>query len=296
MKPQTLIETVIERLNDAYVFPDRAAEAAALLREGLVRGRYDGDGPAFCTTVSEDLLEATGDKHLRLLWHEAVEGEPDPEAFVTAMIEQFRLENQGFRRIELLEGNIGLIELTLIPPAALAGERIVAAMQLVQDTRALVLDLRDARGGSPNGVAFFVSFFVEDGDVHLNDVITGADGPIRQFWTSAYVPGPRYLDRPVYVVTSGRTFSGGEELAYDLQAIGRATVVGEVTRGGAHPSTVVALSDEIELRLPTARTVNAVTSGNWEGVGVQPDVAVPAAGAVTVAVRHARDGLAADIG
>ncbi|MGI8691709.1 MAG: S41 family peptidase [Geodermatophilaceae bacterium] len=39
----------------------------------------------------------------------------------------------------------------------------------------------------------------------------------------------------MYVLTSGATFSGGEALAYDLQQLGRATVVGERTRGGAHP-------------------------------------------------------------
>jgi C-terminal processing protease CtpA/Prc len=35
-----------------------------------------------------------------------------------------------------------------------------------------------------------------------------------------HVDGPRYLDRPVYVLTGGRTFSGGEDLAYALQGLG----------------------------------------------------------------------------
>jgi hypothetical protein len=284
-----VVEALIERLEEGYVLPERAAEAASLLRARLAEGSYDLPlGPEFCRRASGDLLDATGDKHLRLLWHEA----PQPsgrgeEQFAADLLEQFKLENQGVRRVERLEGNVGLIALSIIPPAALAGASIVAVMRLVQDTHALILDLRETRGGSPDGVALLASFLFPDGDVHLNDVVQGAQGPRRQYWTSAYVPGPRYLDRPVYVLTSSTTFSGGEELAYDLQALGRAIVIGEVTRGGAHPSAVVSLSEQVELRLPVARTVNPVTGGNWEGAGVQPDIPATAADALEVARQAA---------
>jgi hypothetical protein len=284
-----VVEALIERLEEGYVLPERAAEAASLLRARLAEGSYDLPlGPEFCRRASGDLLDATGDKHLRLLWHEA----PQPsgrgeEQFAADLLEQFKLENQGVRRVERLEGNVGLIALSIIPPAALAGASIVAVMRLVQDTHALILDLRETRGGSPDGVALLASFLFPDGDVHLNDVVQGAQGPRRQYWTSAYVPGPRYLDRPVYVLTSSTTFSGGEELAYDLQVLGRAIVIGEVTRGGAQPSAVVSLSEQVELRLPVARTVNPVTGGNWEGAGVQPDIPATAADALEVARQAA---------
>jgi C-terminal processing protease CtpA/Prc len=284
-----VVEALIERLDEGYVLSERAAEAASLLRARLAEGSYDLPlGPEFCRRASGDLLDATGDKHLRLLWHEAPQtsgrGE---EQFAADLLEQFKLENQGVRRVERLEGNVGVIALSIIPPAALAGASIVAVMRLVQDTHALILDLRETRGGSPDGVALLASFLFPDGDVHLNDVVQGAQGPRRQYWTSAYVPGPRYLDRPVYVLTSSTTFSGGEELAYDLQVLGRAIVIGEVTRGGAQPSAVVSLSEQVELRLPVARTVNPVTGGNWEGAGVQPDIPATAADALEVARQAA---------
>jgi C-terminal processing protease CtpA/Prc len=208
----------------------------------------------------------------------------------------FRLENHGIRRVERLPGNVGVVELTLIPEASAAGPAITAAIQLVQHTHALILDLRGARGGAPDGVALLCSFLFDEEQVHLNDIIEGPHGPTRQYWTAAYVPGPRYSSRPVYVLTSANTFSGGEELAYDLQALGRATVIGEVTRGGAHPVQPLPLSEHVELRLPVARSVNPITGGNWEGVGVQPDVQVPSGDALDVARRAALGANADDSG
>jgi C-terminal processing protease CtpA/Prc len=293
-----LIESVISHLGEAYIFPDRAAAADRLLRSKLRSGRYDSPvDEALCLRVNEDLLEACADRHLRLIWHDTSERDATPhsdEDLVAELREMFRLENHGVRRVERLTGNIGVIELTVIPEAAAAGRVIAAAFELVQHTYGLILDLRATRGGAPDGVAYLSSFLFADGEVQLSDVVEGPHGPARQYWTSGYLPGPRYLNRPVLALVSGATFSGGEALAYDLQALGRATIVGEVTRGGAHPSTVVSLGDNVELRLPVARTINPITGGDWEGVGVTPDIAVPAIEALDVACRVILDAVLAD--
>lgn len=293
-----LIESITGRLEEAYIFPDRAAAAGELLRSQLHAGRYGGPvDETLCLRINEDLLEVCADKHLRLIWHETNEGGEPPrsdEELVAELREMFRLENNGIRRVERLAGNIGVIEVTVIPEADAAGRAIAAAFELVQHTCGLILDLRAARGGALDGVAYFSSYFFADGDVHLSDIVEGPHGPTRQFWTSGYLPAPRYLDRPVFALVSSSTFSGGEALAYDLQAAGRATIVGEVTRGGAHPSTVVSLGDNVELRLPIARSVSPITGGDWEGVGVIPDVAVPAAEALDAARRSLLDALIAD--
>jgi len=288
-----LVEAVVERLVDLYIFPERAAQAATLLRANLAAGAYDCSvGSDLCDRLSADLFATCADKHLRLIWHESAQASQDEEHLVAALRERFRLENHGIRRVERLPGNIGTIELTIIPEASVGGPALTAAMKLVQHTHALILDLQGALGGSLDGVAFLCSFLFADGEVHLNDIVEGPRGPTRQYWTASYVPGPRYTDRPVYVLTSASTFSGGEELAYDLQALGRATVVGEVTRGGAHPSVVLSLSEHVELRLPVARAVNPVTGSNWEAVGVQPDLLIPAVDALRVAHRAALETVA----
>lgn len=287
IEPAAVVDRTIDYLLSSYVFPESAQRAADLLQARLHAGDYDADAEELCERISADLFEATQDKHLRLLWHDEIGGSRSEEELVAGIRELFRSENYGVRRVERLEGNLGLIELTLVPEAESGGPALVAAMRLVEHTRALVLDLRATRGGSPDGVAFLVSHLFPDGETRLCDIVAGPNGPARQYWTYASVPGPRYLDRPVFVLTSDSTFSGGEQLAYDLQALGRAQVVGETTRGGAHPSQVVSLSDHIELRLPVARTVNPVTGGNWEGVGVQPDHPVAAADALATAQRLA---------
>jgi len=257
-----LVNTVIERLTASYIFPDRSARAASLLQARLADGAYDlPAGSVLCERLSADLFEACADKHLRLLWHDSVESSRDETELVDALHETFRRENHGIHSVELLPGNVGLIALTIIPPAATGATKLAAMMQLVQDTDALILDLRETRGGAPDGGAFLSSFFFPDCDVHLSDIIEGPNGPPRQYWTYAHLPAPRYLDR--------------------------ATIVGETTRGGAHPSEVVSIAEQIELRLPVARSHNPITGTNWEAVGVQPDHYAPATTAVTVAHRLA---------
>ena len=147
-----------------------------------------------------------------------------------------RLDNFGIRRVERLDGNVGYLDVRRVAVPANAGPAIGAAMELVAGTYALIIDLRHNGGGAPEGVVFWCSYLLDERPTHLNDIFHADTGETRQFWALPYVPGTRYPDRPVYVLTSGRTFSGGEDFGYTLQALGRATVVGETTGGGAHPT------------------------------------------------------------
>jgi C-terminal processing protease CtpA/Prc len=198
--------------------------------------------------------------------------------------------NFGIFRVERLAGNVGYLDLRMVADPRRAGTAIAAAMELVAGTYALILDLRRNGGGSPHGAAFWCSYLFDGPHTHLNDIYDGDTGETRQFWSLAYVPGARYLGRPVYVLTSGETFSGGEDIAYTLQAQGRVRVIGETTGGGAHPTRMVPISPALAISVPFARSINPVTGTNWEGTGVVPDIAVPADRAYDVAyglaLRH----------
>ena len=108
-----------------------------------------------------------------------------------------------------------------------------------------------------------------------------------------WVPGRRFGEsKPLYILTSGRTFSAAEAFAYNLQALGRATVVGEITGGGAHPFEYRRVHPHFAVDLPEARSINPITGSNWQGVGVQPDVAVPADQALAKALELAHVAIA----
>jgi hypothetical protein len=283
------LERALDVLTERYIVPERAAEAARAIRDRLSAGAYNGLGDeALCERVTAELYEVCRDKHLRFRvrageMHELM----TDDELAAAWAEQQRLGSYGIARVERLAGNVGLIKLTEVTDPAFGAHAIAAAMELVAETHALIFDLRRNRGGAPDGVTFWHSYLFKDSGTLLNTIYDGATGQTRQYWTLAHVPGRRYLDRPVFVLTSDFTFSGGEEFAYNLKALKRAVLVGETTRGGAHPTDVVPLSAAFELTVPIARSINPVTGTNWEGVGVEPDVAVPAAEACDAAYRQA---------
>lgn len=286
---EQMIGQALDRIRAGYVFPDKAVDIDAVIRRRLAAGDYDGlDGPALCETVTAHLQEACPDKHLRLLWVEEPQSlDPqDEDEGRAAFLALLREENQGIRRVERLDGNIGLIDVRRIASADEGAAVIGAAMRLVAHTSALILDLRACLGGAPEGAAMWCSYFFEDDQVHLNDIYERSTGVTRQYWTLPHLPAPRYADRPVYVLTSATTFSGGEDVAYTLQAHGRAVLVGETTRGGAHPTVRHPVGEHVLVTVPTARSINSVTGTNWEGVGVLPDVSVPAEQALDAALKE----------
>jgi C-terminal processing protease CtpA/Prc len=283
-----VIEEALALLCANYVFPDRAAAAADAIRRRRAAGEYDGlDEEALAGRLTADLYEVCADRHLRVRLRDPLPAEPTADELVAAGRERLRLANYGIARVERLDGNVGYLDLRLVADPQVGGRAIAAAMELVSHTYALIIDLRRNRGGSPAGVIFWNSYLFPDDQTHLNSIYDGASGQTRQYWSLAYLPGERYLARPVYVLTSGETFSGGEELCYNLKARGRATLIGETTRGGAHPTDVYPVSATVEITVPNARSINPVTGTNWEGTGVEPDLAVPAPTALAVAYRKA---------
>jgi C-terminal processing protease CtpA/Prc len=165
------------------------------------------------------------------------------------------------------------------PPESGAGAAAASAINELNDTSALIFDLRENHGGAPEMVALMCSYLFGPDPVHLNDMHwrNGENFEVQEFWTQPQqVDGKPYgEDKPIYVLTSHDTFSGGEEFTYDLQALGRATIVGETTGGGANPAQPFDLAEDFMIAIPNGTPVNPVTKTNWEGTGVKPDIEVP---------------------
>jgi len=305
-----IVEAALGLLRSSYVFPDRAEQAAAAVERRLAAGEYDGlDEATLAERLTAHLDEVCADKHLRVRVMPPLPAgrePPGPEGRTRRQgrpvpggtrgrddrgpeggPERGHPLNYGIHRVERLEGNVGYLDLRGVADPDDAGPAIAAAMELVTGTFALIIDLRRNHGGSPDGVAFWCSYLFPGGGIHLGDIFHADTGETRQFWSLAYVPGDRYLGRPVYLLTSHETFSGGEDFCYTLQAQGRAEVIGETTGGGAHPTRMVPISRTVAIAVPFARSINPVTGTNWQGTGVVPDTAVPAAQAYDVAYAKA---------
>ena len=281
-------------LDSFYVSPAVAKRVGDTLRVRSARGAYrlHGNGVTFAMRLDDDLAELTRDKHLHLMY--SVDVLPPDAHMATvrsaddAAREQARLDgiHCGFEKVEVLPGNVGYVKLDMFADPEFCGATASAAMSLVAGTRALIIDLRDNGGGEPAMVSTIASYLF-DRRTHLNDLWTRRTGTTEEFWTRDSLPGLRFGGaKPVYVLTSSRTFSGGEEFAYDLQQLHRATIVGETTGGGAHPMSSHRIDDHFLIAVPFARPINPVTHTNWEGVGVTPDLKVASEVALTTALQR----------
>jgi hypothetical protein len=273
----TTIERIAALVGEHYVFPDVAEKIVAELNSAYPDGdpAEDAGEPAeVAASLTERMQAVNHDRHLRVRHRPSgsLAGPDDWEAHYAA--EAVRSAG-GVRRVERLDEHTGLLAIApYTSPVHQAERYIVAAFSMLAGVERLVIDLRAGRGGIPETVAFICGYLLGDEPTHLQDIVT-RDGTARQYWTNP-AAGRLPSSVPICVLTSSATFSGCEEVAYNLQAFGRATVVGERTGGGAHPVEVFELTDVLELTVPVARSVNAVTGTNWEQVGVVPDVECPA--------------------
>lgn len=285
-----VIDTLIAKLNAHYVLPDKARQAEATLRQNLREKRYDNitDGDEFAEVLTEELYQITRDRHMSVMsspkkvpYDRVVAPPPATKAewekrtpFSHRLLLNIGLAigKVGSMKVEHLASNIGYLRITDFPPDFVMDERYATAMNKLADTDGLIVDVRVNQGGLPNTVALLVSYFV-DQRTRVNDIWDRTTGMTTQQWTTDRLPGERYGGKkPVVILVGPKTKSAGEDFAYTMQAMKRATVLGELTWGGANPSRPYRVSDYFAALIPSRRTINPITQTNWEGVGVIPDI------------------------
>ena len=292
-------EAVAARVQADYVFPDKATAAARLVRKRAASGVYDKapDDKAFAETLTSDLYSVTHDKHLVVRWRAAgfpPTGDAADPAAQAAELRQMKRSNFSMPKAEVLAGNVGYLKIDQFHAAQDAGATLSAAMGFLANTDALIFDLRDNRGGDSATVALAISYLVPP-ETQLISFRSRGAAKEAQSWSVAFVPGGRWsTTRPVYVLTSGKTFSAGEEFAYDLQQLKRATIVGAQSRGGANPGVIHRISEHFGMFVPNEAAISPVSGSNWEGVGVTPDVTAEPVQALAKAQRLALEALLAN--
>jgi hypothetical protein len=290
--PQQVDEVVDRLLSDLgdYVFPAVAEKIQSHIRAHRSEYRAISDCNALAARLTEDLRTVGHDNHLTVSFGEelGVLKEPTPAEKEHAHV--FDLANgHGIRSARRLPGNIGYVDLAYFSPDADAGTALAAAMELVSGTDALILDLRRNGGGSGETATALMSYFFEE-PIQLSSIVERKNGQSleRQKWTMPYVAGPRYVRKPVFVLISRRTHSAAELCAYDLKTTHRATIVGERSAGDANSSTgEIALGYGFSAYIGNGQTRSPITHSNWQGTGVEPDVATTVSDALVAAYKLA---------
>lgn len=276
-----VVAKLSEALRDRYIFPEVGERAAARISAALAAGEYDGlaDRTAFVQRLDADVRAIAKDKHLNIF---SPIGAPPSSGPARPASEE------GVTRADRLAGGIGYVEVVGFPPPQGFKPVIDRAMSALKGSRGLIIDVRRNGGGSPESVAYLVSYLVKPGRA-LSTIISRTPKTkdfTRQTFSSMPTP-VSFAEVPVYVLTSKDTFSGGEDFAYTAQAFKRGTIIGEVTGGGANPAGPVDLGHGVIAIIPFGRSENPVTKTNWEGRGVKPDVAVAASEGLEVALQKA---------
>jgi retinol-binding protein 3 len=289
-----VITALLPLLRDNYVFPEAGDAMAAAISARHTAGEYNPhtDAFRFARAITDDMRRISSDKHMGMI-HAAdrpggiAAGPQTPEEREqTRAIEA--LNNYGLHRVERLPGNIGYIDLRVFSgdeQGAVAG---AAAMRLLAGTSAMIIDLRRAPGGSGATVNGVASYFFGDEPVHLVDNYFRPQQRTIENWTRPELAVPRYgPDRPLYILTSDRTFSAAEAFTFALQELGRAIVVGATTGGGGHNNATFPLPAGFLASIAIGNATSPRTGRGWEGTGVTPDIAVPAEHALPAAHRIA---------
>lgn len=278
------VDSVSWALNKTYVFEDVAKEIEKHIRRKLKKGDYDDleTVQEFARQLTEDMREISSDRHLGVqfmsdeLLEEYQQGDEDPDVAHQLAFERGRKRNFEFKKLEILDGNVGYLKLNGFNDTSLSGPTAIAAMNFLGYTDALIIDLTENGGGSPSLIQTIMAYLL-DGSTHLNSFYIRDGDSLQQFWSAPYVPGPKMVDTELYVLTSSHTFSAAEEFTYNVKNLERGTIVGETTGGGAHPVTSYLFpSLNMGMRVSFGRAINPVSGTNWEGTGVAPDIEVPA--------------------
>jgi C-terminal processing protease CtpA/Prc len=273
---------VVERISNIiienYVFPKVAQKNASFLQKQFKSGQYSGltDAGKFAEKLTIDLQKINHDKHMvvRVKKPQKTLPEQNKKQSISpylAYLKQEQKENYGFKKIEILEGNIGYVDFRYFSGFDLAKETVDGVLKVIKNTDAVIFDLRKNDGGSPEMVQYICSYFFGE-KTHLNSLYWRKDNRTEEFWTIDVLPSARMPDVPLFVLTSKYTFSGAEEFAYNLKTQKRAVIVGEHTGGGANPGGPIEINELFSINVPTGRAINPITKTNWEGTGVIPNI------------------------
>ncbi len=287
---KSVVTELADLMNQNYVYPEHGKSMHDMLLTKLNNGEYDQykSQKELASVLDADLKSIIFDKHIRVSF--------DPERAKQIQNRDPNggrepLVNSGFEKVEILENNIGYLDLRGFVDIRFAEDDAISAMDKLIQADAIIFDLRQNGGGSPSMIRFISSYIFGDDPVHLNTFYWRPSDSYSETWTNPEFAPVRKPNIPVFVLTSDYTFSAAEEFTYNLKHMKRATIVGEVTGGGAHPGGPTVFEGGFIVNIPRGRAINPITNTNWEGVGVVPHILTSSEEALEKAIELAEEAL-----
>ena len=276
-----IVQLISENLLETYLDLDVAKEMTSVLKSNIKSNKYTSikNPDEFSKIVTLDLQKVSKDLHLK------VNFEPKKIARKKrVMPEEMKIErekmmamrmaeiNYGFTEVKVLNGNIGYLNLRMFVDIKYGREAATAAMSFLNNTNAIIIDLRTNGGGVPSMMQLLSSYFTDAKPVLLSNFYERKTNSETQLYTFETIDGKRMTNKPLYILTSKKTFSAAEAFTYTLKHLDKAVVVGEITKGGANRTKSINLNNDFSISVPYIKSIHPVTKSNWEGVGVQPTI------------------------
>ncbi|MCI3939000.1 S41 family peptidase [Chryseobacterium aahli] len=272
------ITEIADKINEYYIFENVASQLSKKLKSEIELKTFDNLSDAeFAKALSIYLTKNGNDLHFNVLYRPSQEDEKktvDEKKILKEYDEINKQWNYGFEKVTRLDGNIGYIEYTGFPEGNKSAQQILdATMNFVSNTNALIIDLRNNRGGDGKMVRLFLSYFFNE-RIKLSEIYTRYNNKTEEKYTFKKVNSKKYLDKPVYLLVNNNTISAAEALAYNLQQNKIAKVIGDKTYGAANPVKAFFIGSKYHLFIPISIEKNAVTNTNWEHTGIDADVII----------------------
>ena len=265
---------IADKINEYYIFEDVANQLSKKLKSEIDLKTFDNlTDVEFAKSLSSYLTKNGNDLHFNVLYRPGKEEEKavNEKELLKKYDAINKQWNYGFDKVMRLDGNIGYIEYTGFPEGNKSAQQILdATMNFVSNTNALIIDLRNNRGGDGKMVRLFLSYFFNE-RIKLSEIYTRYNNKTEEKYTFKKVNGKKYLDKPVYLIVNNNTISAAEALAYNLQQNKIAKVIGDKTYGAANPVKVFFIGKKYQLFIPISVEKNAVTKTNWEHTGINVD-------------------------
>lgn len=276
-----IVQLISENLLETYIDLDTAEEMTSMLKSNIKSNKYNAitNSDEFAKIITKDLQKVSNDLHLKLNYNPkkiAQSSQIMPEEMKIKREKMMAMKlaeiNYGFTEVKVLNGNIGYLNLHMFADTAYGKDAATSAMNFLYNTNAIIIDLRENGGGVPSMMQLLSSYFTEAKPVLLSNFYERKTNAKTQLLTFETIDGKRMPHKPLYILTSKNTFSAAEAFAYTLKHLGKAVVVGEVTKGGANRTKTINLNSDFSIAVPYIKAINPVTQSNWEGKGVQPNI------------------------